>query len=726
MRLSTSFSLCLLAVMTMSATAIAYSPDELRAAANVNGERIQQADQETGNWLAHGRTYDEQRFSPLTQINSNNITELGLAWSFDTQHNRGLEATPIVIDGVMYSTGNWSVVYANNAKTGELLWEFDPKVDKAWAVHACCDVVNRGVAVWEGKLFVGTLDGYLVAVDAGNGEELWRTLTIDPSRPYTITGAPRVVKGKVIIGNGGAEYGVRGYVSAYDVDTGEQAWRFWTVPGNPENPPEDAAMAKALETWDSVFPWWENGGGGTVWDSMAFDPELNQLYIGVGNAGPWNRNLRNPNGLDNLYTSSIVSLDPDTGEYLWHYQEVPNDGFDYTATQHMILADIEWQGELRQVIMQAPKNGFFFILDRKTGEFLSAEPYARVNWALHYDENGRPVENPDVNYRDGKQFIRPSPVGGHNWHPMSYSPQTGLVYIPTIDAANEVDPQGTYKHEPGFWNLGMKPIAQPPGEALFQETMLRTVVGGGLLAWDPVKQQAAWEVKHKLVWNGGVLSTAGNIVFQGTADQKFKAFHAETGEELWSFVTQTGVIAPPVTFTVEGEQYVAVQAGWGGGFGIASGLKPPPGPARSRILTFKLGGTHQLPAVPERIIYEPPARKDVSEEVLSKGNELYRTYCLGCHGMSVVSAGAIPDLRHMHASRHDGFKSIVLGGALKSVGMVSFSDVLDDSDADAVHAYIINEAHKDKDRRENPSPQWWIDSKTWLYEKLGALINKAL
>ncbi len=716
----------LLALFFSTSLSAAYNPDVLRKAADLDAERLKQADQEVSNWLAHGRTYDEQRFSPLDQINSGNISGLGLAWAFDTNHSRGLEASPIVIDGVMYSTGNWSVVYANDAKTGELIWQFDPQVDKAWAVHACCDVVNRGVAVWKGKVYVGTLDGYLVAVDAGTGEEIWRTLTIDQSRPYTITGAPRVVKGKVVIGNGGAEYGVRGYVSAYDAESGDMVWRFWTVPGNPDSKPEDDAMAMALETWDRSFPWWENGGGGTVWDSMAYDPELDQLYIGVGNAGPWNRHLRNPAGLDNLFVSSIVSLNPDTGEYIWHYQGTPNDGFDYTATQHMILAEINWQGEQRSVIMQAPKNGFFFILDRATGEFLSAEPYSRVNWALGYDENGRPIENPDVDYKDGKQFIRPSPVGAHNWHPMSYNPQTGFVYIPTIEGANEIDPDYNYEHEPGFWNLGTQPMPQPPGEMLFQQAMLRSVLGGGLLAWNPETQQPAWEVKHALTWNGGVLSTAGNLVFQGTADQKFRAFSADTGEELWNFDTQTGVMAPAVTYTVDGEQYIAVQAGWGGGLGLAAGLKPPPGPPRSRILAFKLGGTGTLPAVPERVIYDPPPRLDVSDEVIAHGNVKYRQYCVGCHGMSVVSGGSIPDLRHMHSTRHEGFKAIVLGGALSGVGMVGFSEVLTEEDADAIYAYILDEANKDKEERENPGPQWWRDFKTWVYLKVGGLIDSAM
>ena len=334
--------------------------------------RINQAESEPQNWLSHGRTYKEQRFSPLSQINSDNIQNLGLDWFFDIDTQRGQEATPIVVDGKMYISTAWSMVKALDAKTGKLLWEYDPEVDRAWGVHACCDVVNRGVAFWDGQIFVGTLDGHLVALDADTGAVNWKILTIDNSKPYTITGAPRVVNGKVIIGNVGAEYGVRGYVSAYDVENVDMAWRFYTVPDNPKNGFESEAMEMAAETWTGE--WWSLGGGGTVWDSMAYDPELNLLYIGVGNGSPWNQSIRSPKGGDNLFLSSIVALQADTGEYVWHFQTTPGDTWDFTATQQITLADIEIEGVTRKVLMQAPKNGFFYVLDRVCLLYTSPSP----------------------------------------------------------------------------------------------------------------------------------------------------------------------------------------------------------------------------------------------------------------------------------------------------------------------------------------------------------------
>lgn len=689
----------------------------------VNKQRIMAADQEPGNWLAHGRTYDEQRFSPLTEINDKNVSELGLAWYFNTETSRGLEASPIVVNGIMYSTGSWSIVFANDAKTGELIWKYDPEVPREWGAKACCDVVNRGVALWEGVVYVGTIDGRLVALDAATGEPVWDISTIDRTRPYTITGAPRIINGKVIIGNGGAEYGVRGYVSAYDAKTGQQVWRFYTVPGNPEEPFESPALERAAETW-SGGDWWIIGGGGTVWDSMSYDPELNLLYIGVGNGAPWNRTERSPGGGDNLYLSSIVALNPDTGEYVWHYQTTPGDSWDYTATQHMILSDLVINGVNRKVIMQAPKNGFFFVLDRATGEFISAEPYIPITWASHVDaETGRPVETENARYQvdhplrklSPKEQVaqlkamdadelektlasllrKPSPFGGHNWHPMTYNPNTGLVYIPALDIPFVYGNETQFTYEPGRWNIGIDPVLNAPLPDKDLEASLDATALGQLIAWDPVKQEEVWKVQHPGPWNGGLLSTAGNLVFQGTSYGQFIAYRADTGEELWRSPAQTGIIAPPVTYSVAGEQYIAVVAGWGGAFPLAAGgsAEKIKQKNRGRILAFKLGGTAQLPPIePDLPIPEPPPLTATEEEV-ENGRLVYARYCSVCHGGGVKGGGVLPDLRHMVAGKYLVFEDIVLGGILKDRGMVSFADVISREEVRDIQGYIIARAH---------------------------------
>jgi len=663
------------------------------ATADLDGARIIGADAEAGNWLAHGRTYDEQRHSPLKAINTDTVGELGLAWYWDTGTKRGLEATPIVVDGVMFSTGAWSVVWAHDAATGELLWSYDPQVPREWGKFACCDVVNRGVAVWKGRVYVGTLDGRLVALDAGTGEPVWTVQTTDPDRPYTITGAPRVFKDMVVIGNGGAEYGVRGYVTAYDTATGEQRWRFYTVPGNPADGFENKAMEFAATTWRGG-KWWEIGGGGTAWDAMAFDPDLNLLYVGVGNGAPWNRYIRSPGGGDNLYVSSIIALNPDDGSLVWYYQTTPGDTWDYTATQHMILAEIPVDGAPRKVIMQAPKNGFFYVIDRVTGEFISAEAYVPTTWASHIDpETGRPVENPDAHYANDAKLIQPAPYGGHNWHPMTYSPETGLVYIPALDLAFSYAQDNAFKYDPEGWNTGVDFKQTIPSKNPDDLITALASVKGHLAAWDPVTQREVWRVSHDTSWNGGLLSTAGNLIFQGRADGTFAAYRADNGELVWEYPVGIGIIAAPVTYTVDGEQYVAVLAGWGGAFGLASGAPRHKGNelTEGRILAFKLGGAARLP--PANVTWidipEPPPMETTPEQV-ARGEGLYHQYCAVCHAPGLTASGAgIPDLRYANASVHANWDAIVRGGAFVGKGMASFAHALDESDAAAIHAYVV-------------------------------------
>jgi len=663
------------------------------ATAGIDGKRIGNADSEPGNWLAHGRTYDEQRFSPLNAINTETVDDLGLAWYWDTGTKRGLEATPIVVDGVMFSTGSWSVVWAHDAKTGELLWTYDPQVPREWGKNACCDVVNRGVAAWEGRIYSGTLDGRLLALDAGTGELIWEVQTTDRERPYTITGAPRIVKDKVVIGNGGAEYGVRGYITAYDTETGAEAWRFYTVPGNPADGFENKAMEMAAATWRGG-KWWEVGGGGTVWDSMAYDDELNLLYVGVGNGAPWNRYIRSPGGGDNLFVSSILAVNPDNGSLVWHYQTTPGDTWDYTATQHMILADVEIDGEARKVIMQAPKNGFFYVLDRTNGEFISAEAYVPVNWASHVDpESGRPVENPDAHYANDAKEIQPAPYGGHNWHPMTYSPDTGLVYIPALELSFSYAQDNAFKYNPDAWNTGVDfneliPTTDP--DEMIEDLK---AVRGHLAAWDPVTQQEVWRVQHTGSWNGGLLSTAGNLVFQGRSDGYFAAYTADTGELVWEYPVGTGIIAAPVTYTVDGEQYVAVLAGWGGVFGIASGAPRHRNNVltEGRILAFKIGGETELPPVDVTFVEipEPPPMEYTAEQV-ALGESLYHENCAVCHSPGLTASGAgVPDLRYSDASVHAAWDAIVRGGAFAGKGMASFAHVVDEEGAEAIHAYVV-------------------------------------
>ncbi len=657
--------------------------------------RLVNADAEQDNWLTHGRTYNEQRFSPLAQINKDSLADLQLAWFWDTGTTRGLEATPLVVDGVMYSTGTWSVVYAHNAATGTLLWKHDPAIDRKYGYNACCDVVNRGVAVWQDAVFVGTLDGRLQALNAATGELMWERRTTDRDKPYTITGAPRIVNGMVLIGNGGAELGVRGYVTAYDAKSGDQVWRFYTVPGNPDQPFEHADLAEAAKTWRGGA-WWEIGGGGTVWDAIAFDPDLNLVYLGVGNGSPWSRYSRSPGGGDNLYLASIVALNAESGEYVWHYQTTPGDNWDYTAVQQMVLADLEIAGEVRQVIMQAPKNGFFYVLDRATGQFISAENYVPVTWASHVDaETGRPVEVPEGQYLDQPKIVHPGPAGGHNWHPMSFSPRTGLVYIPIVENRLGYAQERDYAYDKETWNTGIDFEFNSKLDDGFATTTK-------LVAWNPRTQSPAWTYVHGHGAASGVLATAADLVFQSGADCTFAAFDAVNGERLWTSETHMGSIAAPISYAVDGEQYIAFVAGWGGATGLYGSVPcaDERRAATGRILAYKLGGTAKLPdgqPTPRRI--DPPATLDVDSATLALGGKLYRRHCGFCHSLGADDAGVIPNLATIPQASHDAWDAIVLGGARRDKGMVSFAHLLDQAQAQAIRAHVINEAHIAKSKR---------------------------
>ena len=688
---------------------------ELSLIGDIDTQRIINTDSEPNNWLSHGRNYEEQRYSILEDINKENINKLELAWSFDMNSTRALEATPIVDNGVMFLTSEWSIVYAINAETGKKIWSYDPLVPRSWGRKACCDVVNRGVAVWKGNVFFASLDGRLIKLNAKTGELIWEINTlIDRDKDYTITGAPRVANDKVFIGNGGAEYGVRGYVSAYDTSNGDLIWRFYTVPGDPSLPFEHPELKEAVKTWKGG-EWWKIGGGGTVWNSIVYDPEFNQVYIGTGNGSPWNQQIRSPEGGDNLFLSSIVALDADNGKMKWFYQTTPEERWDYTATQDIMLAEILVDGSERKVLMQAPKNGFFYVLDRETGELLRANNYVRTNWASHVDlKTGRPVLNPDKDYYKKAEWILPGTFGGHGWQAMSYDPKQGLVFIPTMEivAVHKVKESysktGLYKMQPQTVNTGTEfnlwgtVPDMSDGESI-------PPITGELIAFDPITGETKWSIQHDQFWNGGPLTTAGNIVFQGNASGFFEAYDSRNGKLIWSKNAYIGIMAPPITFMIDGEQYISILAGDGGAsnflgdnFGEWRGkLASIKYGNNGKLLTFKLGGRSKIEQIPERdlTIPEQPIL-NASIEDIKAGEDIYANYCAICHG-SGVHGKTIADLRYMDSFTHENFKEIVLNGLYEENGMKGFSDILDEKNIFEVHSYIVDVATKEREKNIN-------------------------
>ncbi len=681
-------------------------------------------------WLSYGRDYKEQRYSPQTQIDTNTVNKLGLAWSFTFPTTRVMESTPLIHQGVFYITTPWSHVFAIDARTGKQRWHFNPEVNKAHLINSCCGPANRGAALWtrddQTLVFVGSFDGRLIAIDASNGKPVWSVQTTPESSHYTITGAPRVINSKVIIGNGGAELGVRGYITAYDAATGEQLWRFYTVPGDPAKPQEHPALDQALDSWNGE--WWKYGGGGTVWDGMAYDPKLDLLYIGTGNGSPWNRDIRSPGGGDNLYLNSIVALRPASGEYVWHYQVTPKDNWDYTATQHLMLADLNLKGEVRQVIMQAPKNGFFYVLDRATGELLSADAYAQVNWASHIDlASGRPVETAAASYqKTGSSILWPAPFGAHNWQPMAYNPNSKLVFIPKQHAPGVYKPDEKFTYKPNRWNTGVDFGALSlPNDPMQAKGSMDAMVRGYLSAWDPVKKNMRWEVKHPLPVNGGVLATAGGLVFQGTGTGGFHAYNANDGERLWSFQTDSAVLAGPISYAIDGEQYIAVTQGSGGSMMMAMGVKNPGDNNPNRLLVFKLQDKLAERFTPQTI---PPITPPViethslSQEELKTGQDLFENNCGFCHGISANASSVVPDLRYMSEETHKNFQPIVLAGLLTHKGMVGFYANLSPEDIDKIHGYLRQRNHDL--HKEISMDSIWDDTRYWFWYYLSKLIDR--
>jgi quinohemoprotein ethanol dehydrogenase len=677
--------LILVSAMTWVITGKAAAP----TAASIDEKAIGLYEQASSDWLSNGRTYAEQRYSPLTQIDAHNVARLGLAWQVSLQSTMfGIEATPIVANGVLYTTSSYSRVFAVDAKTGSILWTFDPKVARDRIRYGCCFPVNRGVAIWKGKVYVAAYDGRLIALDALNGSQIWQVNTTGDNLYYTITGAPRIVDGKVIIGNAGADFGTRGFFSAYDAETGKLIWRFYVVPDDPRKPVEQPELALAARTWGADRDW-SKGGDGNVWDSLSYDPEAGLLYVGTGN-GSWLDQPHNLGKGDQLFVCSILAIQVKTGRLAWYYQTTPGDMWDYDSTQNMVLGDLDVGNRIRKVLMQASKNGFFYVLDRITGELLSATPFVRVNWAKGVDrKTGRPIVDPAAMYLKEPSHVLPSANGGHGWPGMAFDPHRQLAFIPA--------------RESGF-------IFSRDAPTWFEHTNNQTRLNrdtvtkkeyGELVAWDPVRGRRAWQVQLKTLLNSGVLATAGGLVVQGTQDGYLRFYSAEDGRLLHQVFTGTGIVAPPVSYEVGGVQYFALQTGWSG---VNAEPTAPDAPAPyindSRLIVLELDGG----AVPvaARALPAPFLAIDAPQDpkLVLKGASVYLTHCASCHG-HVGEQTLVPDLRRMSRATYDIFDRIVLGGLLKDAGMAGFADALQPSDTMAIRAFLADWAQRSQ--RNDPS-----------------------
>lgn len=688
-------SVAIVAGGAMSESAAAASPERAALAANVTAKRLVNAAREPGQWMTYGGTYSEQRFSSLKQINSSNVGRLGLKWYADYETNQDQHGSPLYIDGVIYVSTARDVLYAFDAKTGKQLWKYNPMIHGE-RLRYNVGLVNRGIAAWRGKIYMGTLDARLVAVDAKTGKQVWSTDTVpaslglgDMTNRYAITMAPRVAKGKVFIGASGGEFGVRGFIAAYDAETGKEVWRFWTVPGNPAKGFENKALARAAKTWSG--DWWKFGGGGTVWDSAVYDPVTDLLYFGTGNATPWNPRVREPRIDDDLYTASIVAVNPDTGRYVWHYQETPADAWDFDAVSPMMTADLTIRGHKRHVILQPSKNGFFYVIEAATGKLISADPFTVENWASGVDvETGRPIVVRGARYASQPWDVAPGPQGGHSWHPNAFSPLTGLVYIPAWESyftmANA--PPGR-RPPPGRFSLGIgMGVRLAPGQL---QPYDRHGLSGRLEAWDPVARKIVWETPPFSQGRptGGVLATAGNLVFMANGSGKvLSAYDARTGAKLWSFDAETAVYAAPISYELHGVQYIAASVGGavqGGYFA----------PTNARMLVFALGGKAVLP---KPLPYTPrqlnPPPLTASAGVVTRGGELYSQYCSVCHGIDGRQArSSFPNLTVTPLLwTQDGFDAVVLQGVRTDKGMGSFAADLKPEDAVAIREYLISRA----------------------------------
>jgi quinohemoprotein ethanol dehydrogenase len=683
------------------------------AVARVDAARLADALREPDNWLTPGRDTEGTYYSPLDAIDDHNVSRLGFAWEYKLGTQRGLQGTPIVVDGVMYASGNWGRVYAVDATNGREIWTYDPGVDGQYGRYACCDVVNRGLAVWRGRIYVASVDGYLHAIDARTGKRVWRVDTL-PDRGsqafhYFITGAPVLAGDAIVIGNGGSDFkGARGSVSAYDLQSGAFKWRFYTVPRNPALGKQDQPhLDAAVKTWPADYDW-ANGGGGTAWDGLAYDPDLHLVYLGTGNASPYHGENNAAAHSDELFVASIIAVHAESGQMAWHYQEIPGEGWDYDTTNKLVLADLPVAGKTRKVIMQASKNGYFYVLDRATGEFLSGKPFAYVNWTKGLDpKTHRPIQEAAADWAKAPALLFPAAFGAHGWQPMSFDPKSGLVYIPVIDAAMVyVDTskrragliEGNFDlafffpedYDPKELNSLYGPL--PPLEELLKG-QLPPKSRGLIRAFNPATGKIAWEQPTQSLWDGGILSTAGNLVIRGDSAGYLNVYAADTGRLLKQLDVGTSIMAAPMTYRVNGIQYISVMAGYGGGVLF---LPFPPQSAafkygnQGRIVTFRLdgGATPKPPPTVELPPEQLPAREGTSATI-NNGEVLYNRYCSRCH---VFGRGLLPDLRRLSPVTHQLFYQIVLNGIYQGKGMGRWDDVLSAADAQAIHAYLVDQA----------------------------------
>ncbi len=698
LRLIVLLGLCALAAGGDVASAGSRRAAPPAQAAAVDQHRQENADKEPSQWMSVGGTWKEQRFSPLTQINDKNAQRLGLAWYSELNTYRGVEATPLVIDGVLYNISAWDITTAYDAATGKVLWTYDPKVPVAWARLTCCGPGSRGLAAWHGKVIMATVDGRLIALDARSGQPIWTTDTLEKDQPLSITGAPRIADGKVVIGNSGGDLGARGYISAYDADTGKPAWKFYIVPGDPAKPDgaaSDPVMPMAAKTWHGE--WWKVGGGGNDWDTIVYDPAQHLVIFATGNGSPHAQKFRSPGGGDNLFLCSVVAVDAATGQYRWHYQEIPGEEWDYDCTAPLAMAELKIGGKLRPVLLHAPKDGFFYVLDRRTGKLISARNYVPNTWASGVDlKTGRPKIYPDAFVTESPHLLSPGAGGGHNWNPMSFSPRTGLVYIPAQETymVESVLPDGEFKFRPGQSTLG----ANYRNEPELRKVLNAQASGrekGYMLAWDPVRQKEAFRIPYPHAGSGGTMVTAGNLLVQGTIRKTLAVYRADNGKKLWEMPIDSVPVSGAATYSVRGRQYIAINAGWNSAVvnGLDEGGVPFTfSPARLLVFALDAKGVKLPPNQPSGTIPVPPSGDQPLDKV-AQGAALYSTTCAICHGQNAV--GGVKDLRHMSEATHAEFLDIVLHGKRQALGMASFADKLTEDQAQAIQAYLISRAQED-------------------------------